>query len=263
MRHPIVLTLAGILLILSRTSLAGCTAPEDENQTPCVSCGNLEQNVQRAHDLAWNEFLQNQLMRLQLRVNGATLVHLTNPPHSSPGVLYYTVLIEDPDFEIINVASHAEAVQLLRSWGVGISASTTRMHAEWLYRQQLSTRIEEILSTSVSTGSSPYIMRLLDSKGNLVEGGTIEQPRLAGEQQEALAGPSDLHPDDQYANEHCASEDPRQEGGGTADTGTNGGGDWSDNGDSWEGWGNGLGDLRPLCRPDFSDPAGAGVICVI
>ncbi len=263
MRNPIILILAGILLILSRAADAGCTAPEDENQTRCNSCGNLEQNVKRAHDLAWNEFLKNQLMQLELRVNGATLVHLINPPHSSPGVLYYTVLIEDPDFEIINVETHAEAVQLLRSWGIGVTASPSRMQAEWMFRQQLSTRIEEILSTSVSTGSSPYIMRLLDSKGNLVEGGTVQQPRLTGEQQVALAGPSDLLPDDQYANEHCVPEDPRQESDETAGADTSSGGDWSDNGESWEGWGNGYGDIRPLCRPDFSDPAGAGVICVI
>ena len=263
MRNPIIPLFAGALLALSHTADAGCTAPDDENQTPCNSCGNLEQNIERAIDLAWNEFLKNLRMQLELRVNGATLVHLTNPPHSSPGVLYYTVLIEDPDFQIINVETHAEAVQLLHSWGIGVSASPSRMQGEWMYRQQLSRRIEDILSTSVSTGSSPYIMRLLDSKGNLVEGGTIEQPRLTGEQQEALAGPSDLIPDDQYANEHCVPEDPRQEGGGTAGTGTNSGGDWSDISDNWEGWGNGYGDIRPLCRPDFSDPAGAGVICVI
>ena len=263
MRNSIILILTGVLLVFSRTAFGGCTAPEDENQTPCTSCGNLEQNVERAHDLAWNELLRNLKMQLELQVDGATLVHLTNPPHSSPGVLYYTVLIEDPSFQIINVESHAEAVQLMRSWGIGVSASTSRMHAEWLYRQQLSERIEELLSTSVSTGSSPFIMRLLDSKGNLVDGGTIEQPRLAGEQQEALAGPSDLHPDDQYANEACVSEDPRHEDDSMSDTGSNGGGDWSDSSDNWEGWGNGYGDLRPLCRPDFSDPAGAGVICVI
>ena len=127
----------------------------------------------------------------------------------------------------------------------------------------MTTRIESILSTSVSTGSAPYTMRLLDSKGNLVEGGTIQQPRLTGEQQAALAGPSDLHPDNSYANEHCISEDPRHESESSADSGSSGGGDWDDSADSWEGWGNGYGEMRPLCRPDFSDPRGAGVICVI
>ncbi len=263
MRIPINLVLTIVLLVTSRVAFGGCTAPEDENQTACVSCGNLEQNVERAHDIAWNEYLNNTKMQLELRVHGATLIHLVNPPHSSLGVLYYTVLIEDPDFQIINAESHAQAVQLLRSWGIGVTASPLRMQGEWLYRQQLSTRIEQLLSTSVSTGSSPYTMRLLDSRGNLVAGGTVQQPRLTGEQQEALAGPSDLHPDEQYANEACVSEDPRQEDDSTADTGSYGDGDYSDYLDSWEGWGSGYGDLYPQCRPDFSDPAGAGVICVI
>ena len=214
-------------------------------------------------DLAWNEFLHSLTMQLELRTFGATRVHLTNPPHSSPGVLYYTVLIEDPQFEVVNQESHAEAVTMMQSWGVAFSYAGANPRAEWVWRQTMSRRIETILSTSVSTGSAPYTMRLLDSQGNLVEGGTTQQPRLTGEQQTALAGPSDLHPDDQYANEHCIPEDPRQESETPAGIDSSGGGDWADLVDHWEGWGNGYGDIRPLCRPDFSDPAGAGVICII
>ena len=126
----------------------------------------------------------------------------------------------------------------------------------------MTTRIESILSISVSTGSAPYIMRLIDSKGNMVEGGTMEQPRLTGEQTPELAGPSDLIPDDRYANDACVSEDPRADSGDSADGGTSGG-DAADNSDYWEGWGDGYGDMQPVCRPDFSDPAGSGVICWI
>lgn len=262
MRMPLYPIFFGALLLFSRPAWSGCTAPEDENQTPCPSCGNLEQNVERAHDIAWNELLKNIKMQLELRVNGATRVHLVNPPHASPGVLYYTVLIEDPDFRITNVESQSEASELLRSWGVGVTASPLRLQGQWMYRQHLLRRIETLASTSVSTGSSPLIMRLLDSRGNQVAGGTTEWPRLTGEQQEALAGRNDLHPDAQYANEACVTEDPRYQDDGV-DNGGSSGGDLDDYLDNWEGWGNGYGELRPLCRPDFSDPAGAGVICVI
>ena len=151
----------------------------------------------------------------------------------------------------------------MRSWSAGFSYSGANTRAEWIWRQSITSRIESIVSRSVSTGSAPYVMRLMDSKGNAVEGGTTRQPRLTGEQQPALAGPSDLHPDDRFANEACVSEDPRHEGNSSSGTGASGGGDWSDNADNWEGWGNGYGDVGPQCRPDFSDPAGAGVICVI
>ncbi len=263
MRNPIVLTIATVLLAVTRTSFGGCTAPSDETAAACISCGNLEQNVSRGLDLAWNEYLKNLTMQMELRAFGATLVHLTNPPHSSPGVLYYTVIIEDPQFQITNIETYAEAVQLMRSWGIGFSYSGANPRAEFVWRQSMTTRIENALSISVSTGSAPYIMRLLDSKGNLVDGGTIEQPRLTGEQMPELAGPADLFPDDQHANDACVSEDPRAESGDATDAGNSGGGDYSDYSDYWEGWGNGYGDMRPMCRPDFSDPAGAGVICVI
>ncbi len=269
MRNPVLLILIAASLVGTRTAFAGCTAPEGENQTPCISCGNLEQNVTRAHDLAWNEFLRNTKMQLELKVYGATLVHLVDPPHSSPGVLYYTVIIEDPQFEVVDAHTHAEAVQLMQSWRVGVTyENPSQMHAEWVYRESITTRIEDITSRSISTGSAPYIMRLMNSQGNIVTGGSTLQPRLAGEQELALVRTSDLYPDDQYANEACISVDPRQEGESSAGIGTGSSGDHSGGGptdstDHWEGWGNGYGDLRPQCRPDFSDPAGSGVICVI
>lgn len=271
MRNPAFFLLIVVVLIGARTAFAGCTAPEDETQTPCISCGNLEQNPARAHDLAWNEFLRNLTMQLELRAFGATLVHLTNPPHSSPGVLYYTVIIEDPQFEITNTDSYAEVLQLMRTWGVAFSYAGANPRAEWTWRQSMSTRIENAISRSVSTGSAPYILRLMDSQGNIVTGGSALQPRLTGEQELALAGPSDLHPDDQYANEACTTEDSRHEDDSPADTGSNGGGpddygydyDEYDYSDYWEGWSNGYREIRPACRPDFSDPRGAGVICVI
>lgn len=265
MKTPIVFLLTLVALFFCRTAFGGCTAPEGETQAPCASCGNLEQNVKRAHDLAWNELLRNRTMQLELRLSGATLVHLIDPPHSSPGVLYYTVVIEDPQFEVNNLESHAEAVQMMESLGVGISYGHAGMRGEWAWRRAMTTRIENVLSVSVSTGSAPYTMRLFDSKGNPVAGGTTQQPRLTPRQDPALAGQRDLHPDHRYANEACVSEDPRhqQENDSSSYTDSSGGGDWSDSADHWEGWGNGYGDLRPACRPDFSDPAGAGVICII
>ena len=265
MRNSIVFLPILVALLFCRTAFGGCTAPAGETQTPCVSCGNLEQNVNRAHDLAWNEFLRNNRMQLELRLSGATLVHLTNPPHSSPGVLYYTVVIEDPLFQVSNQESWAEAVELMESSGIGASITSGGVRSDWMWRRAITRRIENILSTSVYTGSVPYTMRLFDSRGNPVAGGTTQQPRLTPRQQPALAGPRDLHPDHRYANEACVSEDPRhqQENDSSSYTDSSGGGDWSDSADHWEGWGNGYGDLRPLCRPDFSDPAGAGVICII
>lgn len=268
MRNTIYLSLAAALLLFTRTSFAACTAPEGQTQTPCISCGNLEQNVARAHDLAWNEFLRNATMQIELRVYGTTLVHLVNPPHSSPGVLYYTVIIEDPQFNVADVETHAEALQLMQSWRAGVTYDPSGFEAEWVYRRAITRRVEDIVSRSVSTGSAPYIMRLMDSRGNIVPGGSALQPRLAGVQMLTLAGPRDLFPDGRYANEACASADPRDHGDSPTDSGTNGGGDSSgggpdDSSDYWEGAGNGYGEQRPLCRPDFSDPAGAGVICVV
>lgn len=255
------------LLLGSAHAYAACTPPESDQTTDCISCGNLEQNVARGHDLAWNEYLRNTTMQFELRINGMTRVHLLDPPHASAGVLFYTVVIEDPQFQVTDTASHATASELLQQWQVAFSWEGSNVQAEWYWRQHQGSRIEDAASTAVSTGSAPLLMRLFDSRGNAVTGGTVEWPRLTPQQQLALVGPRDLDPDPRYANDACASQDPRSQSNGTSadDYGDDDRGDEPDAApweDPWWDWEESYGlHTRYECVPDFSDPAGSGVIC--
>lgn len=267
MRAPHAATLSMSLLLGSAQAYAACTPPNGEPTMSCISCGNLEQNVERGHDLAWHEYLRNPTMQFELRIHGATRVHLVDPPHASPGVLFYTVIIEDPQFQIVDTQSHATAAELLQQWQIGFSYDGASVQAEWYWRRHQSSRIQDAISTAVSTGSAPYLMRMFDSRGNAIEGGTVEWPRLTPPQEWELAGPNDLSPDARYANDACVSQDPRTRGGsaGTSNPGDN---DRSDEPDfdywehAWWDWEESYGlHTRYECVPDFTNPAGSGVIC--
>lgn len=263
MKASLVTAVSIPVLLISHAGYAACSPPDGEPTADCISCGNLEQNVARAHDLAWNEFLDNTAMQLQLRSIGATRVHLVNPPHASPGVLFYTVVIEDPQFRITDSASQAVADEIRRQWEIAFRYDGATVQAEWAWREQQLARLEEALSTAVATGSGPYLMRLFDSRGNAVSEGTVEWPRHTPPQQRADVGPSDLFPDARHANEACVSADPRFQ---TDDDNTGGIGD-GERDDAppdygWLDWEESHGfPTRYHCVPDFSDPAGSGVIC--
>lgn len=261
-------TIALVLIFSVRTSEAACMPPEGAQVKDCISCGNLEQHVERGHDLAWNELLDNTTMQLELRTVGATHVYLVDPPHSSPGVLHYSVAIEDQQFSVVNTESAATARQLLYEWQIAFDYEGASVQAEWIWRQHQLTRIEAALSTAVATGSAPYILRLFDSRGNPVEGGVAMYARLTPRQEPALAGPRDLFPESQYANEACIHVDRRYPGDDGGD-GNGGGGDGHD-GDyddgvfdnAWWDWEESFGlHTRYECVPDFSNPYGSGVIC--
>jgi hypothetical protein len=248
---------------------AACRAPDGANSTWCQSCGNLEQNPSRGHDLAWNKFLQDHGMQLELSFNGATTLYLTDPPHSSPGVLYYTVVIEDPQFNVANSESYAEAYALMQQYSAGLHFEDGIPGGAFSASFDIQQHIEHAVTSSVTTGSSPYIMRMFDSRGNPVNGGTVEQPRSTPAQQLALAGTSDLHPDDQYRNEACEHVDPRLPAEGSSGSG-GGSGDPGDGYDDYYAYDNHWWDMEEAwggagihCVGDFSDPAGSGVICFI
>ena len=271
MKPFVPILLASPWLLSAAAVSAECTAPEGANSTYCQSCGNLEQNVSRGHDLAWNKLLGDEQMRLELRVFGSTTVYLTDPPHASPGVLYYTVVIEDPQFTVTDTQTYAEALTLMHQYGIEFDYDGASIQAEMMWRSYTSRRIEELASMSISTGSAPYVMRLFDSRGNAIPGGTIEQPRQTPQQQLALAGPSDLNPDDRYRNEACKPDDPRipdkapdSDGGGSGGGGANGRDDYDyydPREDFWWEWEEAWGGKVPHCVGDFSDPYGSGVIC--
>lgn len=259
-------------MALSAPATAACTPPEGANSTWCQSCGNLEQNPSRGHDLAWNRFLADQRMQRELRFSGATTLYLTDPPHASPGVLYYSVVIEDPQFGISNSESYAEAAALMQQYSIGVDIDDAIPNARFRSGIEIQRRIERAMTSSVTTGSRPYIMRMFDSRGNPVDGGTVEQARNTPKQQLALAGGSDLHPDDRYGNGACEHVDPRFANGGEDGSSVRVGGsnDPGDGYDSyydydnyWWEWEEAWGGAGIHCAADFSDPAGSGVICFI
>ncbi len=269
MKRLYLMLAAIIVMSLSDPAAAVCRPPAGANTTWCQSCGNLEQNVSRGHDLAWNELRRNERMQLELSVFGATTVYLTDPPHASPGVLYYTVVIEDPQFAITNSETYAHAVAMMRHYSVGVSFQVDIPELDFTWTYDLSEQIEHAVSASVSTGSAPYTMRMFDSRGNVVDGGTISQPRNTPQQALALVGPNDLNPDNQYRNQACESEDPRSNNDPGYDQADDDPYDYYGYLDDidefmmWWEWEEAWGGASIHCEADYSDPAGSGVVCFI
>lgn len=269
MKHISFALLAALVAATITPGYATCSAPKNEHQTKCHSCGNLEQNPERGHDYAWNAYLEKTQMQLELQVFGATKVHLTDPPFSSPGVLYYTDVIEDPQFTVTSSSEYSEAVTLMNEYSIAFSYEDANPQAEFLWRRSQEEKIRNAVSRSVTTGSQPYRMRLFDSHGNTVPGGNKDQPRLTPVQDILPPGPSDTEPNDKYTDLGCISKDPREDDDGSDNTtsGNDGGDDVPDmdfeleqrfwDWEMEEAWGR----STPACYTDFSWPDGLTTTC--
>lgn len=192
-------------------AFADCTPPQDEVTIECDSCGNLEQNLERGFDLAWNELLDNKGMREELALTGSTEVVLANPPHSSDGVLWYRVNVTDSTWEIANSREYSRLARLVNERSLGFQGSIGGLGRSFGAEVRWATRIEQqisqAISTAIKTTARPLTLILEDQSGNEI--GREDVERNAGEQDPGLAGPKDLFPDNKRKRPDCAGADDR------------------------------------------------------
>ncbi len=219
------------MIVIAATSLlageatASCTPDPEEAQVNCFSCGNLEQNPERGFDLAHREFLSNGDLRNEIRWTGNTEVNLLNPPHSSPGVLWYRVNMTDPTWSVTNVGAYSQAQTFQQELAMGYETSMSsglgqlfgfQTEAQW--RTTFTNQMELLYSVAVTYANEPYEFFLEDQNGN--EFAEKEIRRNGGMPTPDVVGPSDLNPDERYRERHCEDEDPRQvSSGGSNDMG--------------------------------------------
>lgn len=170
---------------------------------PCLRCGNLEEGqAGLGHDLAWNAYLASNELQLEMLAQGYTRLHLTNPPYSSAGNLFYTVTLRDTTWRITNTAAYSEAYD--RYVDYQASVGTSNLNASVQQGERLSIAAE--LSSSISRGTDPFESRLLNSKGNQID----VRDRQRSDPQQVLAIPNNSdEPDPRYQRSECIDEDPR------------------------------------------------------
>ncbi len=192
-----------------QTSQATCTAPEGEASTPCIGCGNLEEGqAGLGHDLGWNEYLSNDDLQLEMAATGMTRLHLTNPPFSSAGNLYYTVTLRDTTYRITNTARHSRTTEQYREFQLtgqitGVVPSVSGTVTEG-YREHLTNEF----GASITRGTDPFESRILNSEGNEID--ERERHRMDPPQTPGIPDNSD-DPDPQYERSECVDEDPRED----------------------------------------------------
>lgn len=250
-------------LFLSMDATAACKPPKGVTKEECNSCGNLEQNPTRGIELAWNALLKNRKMQQELSDKGLTLVALTNPWHSSRGVLFYIALIRDPSFEIVDTDSYSRMISLQRELDRGFRGSVDRGGprggAEVRWRSSLQIRIERARNKAIRTTTKPYEIELRDQNGRGFRNNVHKVPRNNGKFTPRVVGPRDLEPSDRYLERDCFDADPRFPRYARRGGGTGAGGSGRDDAPR----GRGSCDIteKYRCRSDFSNPRGSGTIC--
>ncbi|MEL7185680.1 MAG: hypothetical protein AAFN50_04495 [Pseudomonadota bacterium] len=203
--------IATTLLVLG-TSLAAhadeCTPPADLDHVKCVSCGNIEQNSAMGMARAWNGFIADPNMRLQMMVNGSAQFALTDPTNSSIGNLWYHVTISDPSFQITNHQQHSIAVGLSESLNASITAGRRGGGLTFGGTRTQTSEFRQALSNGTTRlANSPYTVRIDNSSGETVATKTFPQ---STREQEAPGTPqSYFNPDPQHGRPECADDDPR------------------------------------------------------
>ncbi|MEL7535581.1 MAG: hypothetical protein AAFX44_12785 [Pseudomonadota bacterium] len=181
-RHGV---LATALLVTATTTAARqvCEPPEGMPQVPCHKCGNLEENVERGFNRAFEATQRSVYLNSELRTHGQVHFALAYPPHASRGNLFYSAIVRSPSYRITNqaafgraLATHQALTQSL-SFAASLTGPTLTTSTS-VVRSQTQTLTNQ-LAVSVSHGTEPYIVVLYDRNHEEIGRTQFEQLALA------------------------------------------------------------------------------------
>lgn len=199
--------------ILSFSSHAACSPPDNEVTVVCEDCGNLEQNLPRGFDVAWNAFRTQEGMRQEIGLTGTTEVILDRPRFASAGVLWYRVNIVDPTWRISNSTQYSRMVSLMRArsngfeGSVGAGGGRTGAGASIRWERSITEQISQARIAAISTGSGPFTLIIEDQNGNEIGRKSVE--RNAGDQTLPVPDQREFEPDQRYEEIDCLDQDER------------------------------------------------------
>ena len=192
---------------------ADCERPDNEVTIQCENCGNLEQNLPRGFDIAWNAFRSIDGLREEIGLTGSTEVILALPPTSSAGVLWYRANINDPSWRISNSLQYSRMVSLMESksrgfeGSVGVGSGRTGAGASARWEQRITQQIGQARLAAISVGSGPITVIIEDQNGNEIGRKTYE--RNTGGQGLPVPDQRELEPKQQYEEIDCFDDDVR------------------------------------------------------